>query len=106
MNYPDAGAGSPIVASVDAGIGEASIRERSPSDSDGPAPKAAQGPRSAKKTDTDSRHAQELRILQMLEQGRISVSEAGELIAALHGAAQSEDEDDDADQEEEPGEED
>ncbi|MFQ5382498.1 MAG: hypothetical protein ACE5EF_12885, partial [Dehalococcoidia bacterium] len=87
QGFTDAGPEAPIRATVSAGIGEASIKRREASE----APRATETPtsrqRAARKSGVDSRQAEELRILQLLEQGRLSVSEAGELIAALHGTS-------------------
>lgn len=85
VEYPDAGERAPITASAESGIGEASVRSRI---ADTPASAAEQtaGPPRASRATTESRQSEELRILQLLEQGRISVAEAADLIAALHGA--------------------
>lgn len=84
VEYPDAGERAPISASAESGIGEASVRTRA----DNAAPPAAGQPPPPRpsRAATETRQAEELRILQLLEQGRISVAEAAELIAALHGS--------------------
>jgi hypothetical protein len=74
-----------IRARIETGLGEAIVRARvaggaAPEPQPTPAP-PARGP-AAKR-----REAEELRVLQMLEQGRITAQEAADLIAALQGAA-------------------
>jgi len=86
--YPAGPESSPIRLKLTTGIGEVSVRARDSSQS--PArpvaqPKPQRGSRSAQ---APRRHeADELRVLQMLEQGRISSQDAADLIAALRGAA-------------------
>lgn len=72
--------------SANTGIGELLVRGR---DAAGDAPSPASPPRArGNRPPAARRHeAEELRILQLLEQGRISSEEAAELIAALQGAA-------------------
>jgi hypothetical protein len=86
VDYPSAGSDARAHARVEAGVGEAVVRAlehaSSPDVEPGPAPKRpTSGPSSRR------REAEELRVLQMLEQGRITAQEAADLIAALHGAA-------------------
>ncbi len=85
VHYPDAGPGAPIQLLLNTGIGEAVIRERAAAG--GRSSKAAAQPAARPAPEpSPRREADELRILQMLEQGRLSFQEAAELIAALHGA--------------------
>lgn len=83
-SYPNGGPGAPSVLKASTGIGEVSVKERSPESATGP-----QGTPKPQRpgAPTANRHeAEELRILQMLEQGKISSQDAAELIAALRGA--------------------
>jgi hypothetical protein len=86
VDYPAGGENAPIRASVDAGIGEAVVKARAagkvPEQPPAAAP-AARGPRSA--PPGRRREAEELRVLQLLELGRITAQEAADLIAALQG---------------------
>lgn len=86
VDYPSAGGEARIHARVEAGVGEAVVRAREQASTPDAAPEAApkrptSGPSSRR------REAEELRVLQMLEQGRITAQEAADLIAALQGAA-------------------
>lgn len=80
----DESAPSKLVANT--GIGELVVRTR---DDSAAAPASDSAPRArAGRAPAARRHeVEELRILQLLEQGRISSQEAAELIAALQGAA-------------------
>lgn len=71
--------GAPSVIKVNSGIGEAAVRYRAADDETPPARSAS--PRAA----GHRREAEELRVLQLLEQGRITPQEAADLIAALRG---------------------
>ena len=83
VDYPNAGPDAPIQVRLNTGIGEAVVRERPATGTK--VRKARPDPRQAT-PQTPRREADELRILQMLEQGKLSSQEAAELIAALHGA--------------------
>ncbi len=90
IQYPDAGEGAPTRVRIESGIGEASVGTRRDKD-DTPAGEAR--PSSGSKPQREGRseatrrrrESEELRVLQMLEQGKISSSEAADLIAALQG---------------------
>jgi hypothetical protein len=87
--YPDAGPSATRRASVQSGIGEAIIRPREPGTTPaapgrGPAPEPDR--RQARRVGA-AREEDELRVLQLLQQGRITPAEAADLIAALHGSA-------------------
>ena len=75
--------GAPAIISVNSGIGEAAVRWRVPGEPP-PARPSRSGP-PARAADR-RREAEELRVLQLLEQGRITPQEAADLIAALRGA--------------------
>lgn len=86
IEYPAGPADARIRATISTGVGEASVRSRQP----GQEPTAPPPPRPSRpgRPSTARRHeAEELRILQMLEQGRITSQEAADLIAALQGMA-------------------
>lgn len=85
VEYPIAGPGAPIRVVVNTGIGKALLREqqagRGGTPTSGIRPQRPGGrPSSAAAGD-----AAELRVIQLLEQGRISAREAADLIAALKG---------------------
>ncbi len=83
ISFPSAGEGAATVLKASAGIGEVSVKERSPEAA--PPPQAT--PKPQRPGMSVNRHeAEELRILQMLEQGKISSQDAADLIAALRGA--------------------
>lgn len=87
IEYPDAGEGAPTVVRINTGVGEASVRARKPTDAAPPPPAATAKPqRGARAAAPRRREAEELRVLQLLEQGRITSQEAADLIAALQGA--------------------
>jgi len=102
VDYPSAGSEARIRARVEAGVGEAVVRVRESAPTpetapEGPSPRPSRGPVARR------READELRVLQMLEQGRITSQEAADLIAALQGAAMpGEDEEPPADETKEP----
>lgn len=75
--------GAPALIKVNSGIGEAAVRYRAPAgEPTPPPPRSAAAPRAAGRR----RESEELRVLQLLEQGRITPQEAADLIAALRGA--------------------
>ncbi|KAA0240011.1 hypothetical protein EDM76_02585 [bacterium] len=91
IEYPAGPPDARIHATISTGVGEASVRSRQP----GQEPATPPPPRAARpgRPTTARRHeAEELRILQMLEQGKISSQEAADLIAALQGVAPLEEE--------------
>ncbi len=86
--YPSAPETAPTRMKLNTGIGEVVVKARSADAPDvGPAV-TAKPQRSARGGPVTRRHeAEELRVLQMLEQGRITSQDAADLIAALQGAA-------------------
>ncbi len=80
----DENAPSRLVANT--GIGELVVRTRDDSAS-APPSESSPRPRAGRAPAARRHEVEELRILQLLEQGRISSQEAAELIAALQGAA-------------------
>jgi hypothetical protein len=95
VDYPSAGESAPIQLRIETGIGQVTVRARR-SDKEPaqppPPPSARMGsfaPQRARRQESE-----ELRVLQLLEQGRISSQEAAELLAALQGAPPPLDEDD------------
>jgi hypothetical protein len=87
IEYPIAPDTAKTHVRIGTGIGEASVRARRP-DAKQETPAGTAKPQREGRTDAARRRreAEELRVLQMLEQGRISSQEAAELIAALQGA--------------------
>ncbi len=83
IDYPDAGPGAPVRIKLDGGVGEVVVRSRREGQ---PAPEPAPEPKGRVNPVARRREADELRILEMLEQGKINSREAAELISALHGA--------------------
>jgi hypothetical protein len=75
--------GAPALLKVNSGIGEVSVRPRTPGEAPEPA-RPARAPGPARAADR-RREAEELRVLQLLEQGRITPQDAADLIAALRG---------------------
>jgi len=85
VEYPAGPADARTRVSISTGVGEAVVRSRQPGQEPvQPAPAAS---RPGRPTPARRHEAEELRILQMLEQGRITSQEAAELIAALQGMA-------------------
>ncbi len=76
---------------VESGIGEVVVRYRPAGQEAARPPATAKpqrgAPRAAAAAAQRSREAEQFRVLQLLEQGRISSQDAAELIAALQGAA-------------------
>lgn len=90
IEYPSAPEGAPTTLKINTGVGEVSVKARQAADDAPPAAPAAQAkPQRGARTGPQPRRreAEELRVLQLLEQGRITSQEAADLIAALHGAA-------------------
>lgn len=81
--FPGAGEGAASVLKASCGIGEVSVRERTAS---APASNETPRPERAGTAPANRHETEELRILQMLEQGKISSQDAADLIAALRGA--------------------
>lgn len=87
IDYPSAGEGAPTRLKLNTGIGEVTVRIRNPNDAPPVramgTPRPQRGARGAQPIRRGE--AEELRVLQMLEQGRITPQEAADLIAALQG---------------------
>ncbi len=79
--------GAPALIRVNSGLGEVAVRPRDaePAPATPPAARGSRGPGPARAADL-RREAEELRVLQLLEQGRITTQEAADLIAAIRGA--------------------
>lgn len=79
--------GAPALLRVNSGLGEVAVRPRDAEPAPPPPPsgKGTRGPGPARAADL-RREAEELRVLQLLEQGRITTQEAADLIAAIRGA--------------------
>jgi hypothetical protein len=96
VEYPSAADDAPIQLRVETGIGEASVKAR-PSGDQPPPPAWPMASAKSQRTGRAEasrarREAEQLRVLQMLEQGKISTAEAADLIAALQDAAALDDE--------------
>lgn len=85
ITYPDAGEGAPTIATVNAGVGRAAILQRRDTASQSARP--TPGGESSRSRASRRSEPEEVRVLQLLEQGRITSREAAELIAALQGVA-------------------
>jgi hypothetical protein len=88
VEYPAGSEGARIQVRLETGIGEAVVRERrvdgkEASPAPAGSPKPQRGPRAAA---ARRREDEEMRVLQLLEQGRITSQEAADLIAALQGS--------------------
>lgn len=87
VDYPSAGENAPTKVRVETGIGEASVRRRPAEGAAPPPPPAGTKPqRDAREASRRRRESEELRVLQLLEQGKVSTQEAADLIAALQDA--------------------
>lgn len=86
-DYPLAAAGAPINVSVNTGIGRAILRQldASPAASASPKQRSSGQRGSSRPRAAATGETEEYRVLQLLEQGRISPREAADLIAALKG---------------------
>ena len=83
ISYPDSGDNATIRARVSTGVGRAAVVQRR---GDGEMPPGARSsPQRPERWRTRATEAEEVRVLQLLEQGRITSQEAAELIAALQG---------------------
>lgn len=88
VDYPNAGEGAPTTVRVDTGIGEATVGVRQPSPAAAAAPPPPPGSPKPQREGREAagrrrRESEELRVLQLLEQGKITTQEAADLIAAL-----------------------
>ena len=100
IEYPSAPEGSPTTLRLNSGIGECVVRARDANASH-PSPLSGQAkPQRAGRAASASRRreAEEMRVLQMLEQGKITPQDAADLIAALQGSTAPQ-----YDEDEEPG---
>ena len=87
-DYPSGPEESAIRLKLNTGIGEISVRVRDQSKSPVRPPLQPKPQRGSRSSPPPRRHeAEELRVLQMLEQGKISSQDAADLIAALRGVA-------------------
>jgi hypothetical protein len=102
IDYPSAAEGAAIRLKLNSGIGECVVKTRDAAAAAEPVKPAGQPrPQRPGRSGATSRRreAEEMRVLQMLEQGKITPQDAADLIAALQGAAPRAFEDDEA----EPG---
>lgn len=91
IEYPSALEGAPSRLRLNTGIGECVVKARDASASAPPAPVTPVGqPRPQRGTRAGAasrrREGEEMRVLQMLEQGKITPQDAADLIAALQGS--------------------
>jgi hypothetical protein len=101
LEYPSAPEGAATTLKINTGVGEVSVKARQPGDASAPPPPAspqAKPQRGARAPQPRRREAEELRVLQLLEQGRISSQEAADLIAALQGVVSAADVEDEGDE--------
>jgi hypothetical protein len=89
VEYPQGGDDAPIRATLNTGVGKAVVRGR---ETAGPAPAAARPREGSGSPGRRRLESEEVRVLQLLEQGRITSREAAELIAALRGSPPPDDE--------------
>lgn len=82
VDYPQAGDDAPIRVVLNTGVGKALVRAREGAAAARPSPMREPPPGTAARR----RQSEEVRVLQLLEQGRITSQEAAELLAALRGA--------------------
>jgi len=96
VEYPKGPDDSPTRVSISTGVGEAVVRARKLDQEPAQPPASSRQQRAGRSAGARRHEAEELRVLQLLEQGRISSQEAADLIAALQGvhppAEDSEDE--------------
>lgn len=88
--YPSSGEDAPTRLKINSGIGEVIVRAREGAGEPTPGVTPAGQPRpqrGARAVAERRREAEELRVLQLLEQGKISPQDAADLIAALRGSA-------------------
>lgn len=87
--YPSAGEDAPTRLKLNSGIGEVIVKTRDASGGAAPGVAPAGQPRpqrGARAATERRRESEELRVLQMLEQGKITPQDAADLIAALRGS--------------------
>lgn len=87
--YPGASDSAPTRLRLMTGIGEVLVKARAVGEDDPQPPPITPKPQRSSRSGPVSRRreTEELRVLQMLEQGRITSQDAADLIAALQGAA-------------------
>lgn len=98
IEFPSAPDSAPIRLRVNSGIGECVVKPREPGaatmpSSTAPSPVAPAGQQRPQRSSRASRaagrrEAEEMRVLQLLEQGKITPQDAADLIAALQGSSQ------------------
>lgn len=91
IEYPSAGESAPTRLRLNSGIGECVVKQRdagasAASQQTMAAQAKPQRPSRAAAASSRRREAEEMRVLQMLEQGKISPQDAADLIAALQGS--------------------
>lgn len=89
IEYPNAGEDAPVRLRLNSGIGEVVVKARDagPSISEGVKPAGQPRPQRGSRQTAERRlESEELRVLQMLEQGKITPQDAADLIAALRGS--------------------
>ena len=92
IEYPNGLEGSPTTLRLNSGIGECVVKTRDVGEASAEAPVTPVGtprPQRSGRAAAASRRreAEELRVLQMLEQGKITPQDAADLIAALQGSS-------------------
>lgn len=97
IEYPSAPEGAATKLRLNSGIGECVVKARDGSAAPAPGAGAQAKPQRAGRAATASRRreAEEMRVLQMLEQGKITPQDAADLIAALQGSTTPQFDDDD-----------
>ncbi len=87
IEYPNGPESAPTQVRIDTGVGEVSVKERRAGKEAArpPAPVARTAGLAPQKA-ARQRESEELRVLQMLEQGRITSADAAQLLAALQGS--------------------
>ncbi len=87
IDYPVGGSDAPIHVVVNTGIGRALLRAETAARSTAPGRPGVRPQRPGRPASAAGSDAAEMRVIQLLEQGRISAREAADLIAALKGQA-------------------
>lgn len=89
--YPSGGEGPKVEVKLNTGVGEAvlKVRDPRPATAEGEIPGSTAKPQRPGRAAPAMRwrEAEQLRVLQMLEQGKVTAQEAADLIAALQGAS-------------------
>ena len=90
VEFPNAAEDAPVLLRLNSGIGEVVVKSRDAKSApaEGVRPGGSQRPQRGSRQAAERRlESEELRVLQMLEQGKISPQDAADLIAALRGAS-------------------